>query len=309
MGNYTIVTDAWEPQTNGVVTTYKNTIKYIDAEIVSGEECKKVPLPGYPQISIAINPWKIAKRLRTGNVHIATEGPLGLFARLYLRRGYTTSYHTKFPEFIESRFGIPASWIYPYFRWFHKNSSSVLVPTEGMKTFLESKGFKNLRVWSRGVDFTKFYPSEKQRDFIVCVSRVSAEKNLTKFCEIPGYTKVVVGTGPQLEQLKAVYPDVVFVGEKTGEELRKYYALARCFVFPSYQDTFGVVLLESIACGTPVASVPGYGPSEVIEPGVNGYISENLEEAVSEAIKLDRAGVYNSSLKWTWERATKSFVG
>ena len=308
MGNYTIVTDAWEPQVNGVVTTYRNTIKHIDAEIVSGEECIKVSLPGYREISIAINPWKIAPKL-VGKIHIATEGPLGLFARLRVKTPYTTSYHTKFPEFIEKRFRIPAFLIYPYFRWFHKNSDAVLVPTHGMKEFLESKGFKNLRVWSRGVDHEQFYPSSTQQDYIVCVTRVSAEKNIKEFCEIPGYKKIVVGDGPQLVELKSLYPEVEFVGKKTGEELRKYYAEARCFVFPSYEDTFGVVLLESIACGTPIASVPTHGAFEVVQTGVNGYIDPNLSTAVSNAVKLDRQKVYDSSLSWTWEKASKDFCG
>jgi glycosyltransferase involved in cell wall biosynthesis len=308
MADYTIVTDAWEPQINGVVTTYKNTIRFIDADVVYGSECFKVPLPGYPEITVALNPWKIASRLK-GKVHIATEGPLGLFARLFYRGSYTTSYHTKFPEFIQSRTGIPASWIYPYFRWFHKNSSAVLVPTHGMKALLESKGFKNLRVWSRGVDHTKFHPSSERSGYIVCVSRVSVEKNLEAFCSIPGYKKILVGSGPQLEALRAAYPDVEFVGSKTGEELRKYYAEADCFVFPSYEDTFGVVLLEAIACGTPIASVPCFGSDEIVEEGVNGYVNEDLSVAVRGAISLNRDSVYASSFKWTWERATNTFLG
>jgi len=308
MGNYTIVTDAWEPQVNGVVTTYKNTIKHIDAEIVSGEECIKVSLPGYREISLAINPWVIAPKL-VGKIHIATEGPLGLFARLRVKTPYTTSYHTKFPEFIEKRFGIPAFLIYPYFRWFHSKSTAVLVPTHGMKELLESKGFKNLRVWSRGVNPEEFYPSSVQDDYIVCVSRVSHEKNVKEFCEIPGYRKIVVGNGPQLDELKKLYPEVEFVGEKTGEELREYYAKARCFVFPSYEDTFGVVLLESIACGTPIASVPAHGALEVVQTGVNGYVDANLSTAVSNAVKLDRQKVHETSLSWTWEKASKDFCG
>lgn len=305
MGNYTIITDAWDPQINGVVTTYKNTL--IDKNIVSGEECIKVPIPGYREISLAINPWRIRNRLVGDNIHIATEGPLGLFARLYLK-SYTSSYHSKFPEFLEKRLGIPAKFFYPYFRWFHSKSKAVLVPSRGMADFLISKGFKNLKVWTRGVDFNKFYPEKKPSlDYIVCVSRASQEKGLDAFCALRGYRKILVGEGPYLNSLKQRYPDVEFVGKKTGEDLRQYYANASCFVFPSYEDTFGVVLLEAIACGTPVASVPSYGADEVLTED-NGVIDANLQAGINKAILLDRDKVYTSSLKWTWERATSQFV-
>lgn len=307
MGNYTIVTDAWDPQVNGVVTTYKNLL--VKKTIISGDYCKKVPVQ---EISLAINPWKIARELKNAvaagdSIHIATEGPLGLFARLYLKE-FTTCYHSKFPEFIEKRFRIPAILIYPYFRWFHRKSKCVLVPTEGMKEFLASKGFKNLKVWTRGVDSSAFYPEPNPSlDYIVCVSRVSHEKGLDDFCGIEGYRKILVGDGPYLDTLKKKYPDVCFTGMQKGDSLRRAYANASCFVFPSLEDTFGVVLLEAIACGTPLVSYNSHGAISVIDKD-NGIICDNLSEGVKEAIQLERRKVFESSRLWTWKRATDNFI-
>jgi len=316
----TIVSDAWEPQINGVVTTYRQTIFTlqswdIDVELISGEQCVKKPLPKYEQIHVAINPWKIKPALEAAmaskrKIHVATEGPLGLYARLLLARRkypFTTCYHTKFPEFIEASTGIPARFAYPFFKWFHSKARSVMVSNGTMLRELDLKGFKNLSIWSRGVDTELFKPSKNVQPYIVCVTRVSKEKNIDAFCQIQHKNKVVVGDGPYLDELKEKYPTVIFVGKKTGKELVRYYAEADVCVFPSYNDTFGVVMLESIACGTPVAAIPGPGQREVIN-SINGFISNDLDYAVKMCLALDRRKVRKSALKWTWEAATKQFA-
>ena len=321
MARITIISDTDEYQINGVVTTYKNTIKQIRQtghrvnmfdSIWGGN---RVALPGYNEVQVALQPWKIKPILNSDTdgtyIHIATEGPMGLFARLYLgwkNYPFTTCYHTKFPEFIEKLTKIPSKFFYPYFRWFHGKSKCVMVPTEGMREFLVSKGFKNVKVWTRGVDPMEFYPEKiPGPDYIVCVSRVSKEKNLDAFCQLDYPNKVLVGDGPYLEELKQKYPDVTYTGAYTGEELRGVYAGAKCFVFPSREDTFGIVLLESIACGTPVAAYPEPGPKEVINKH-NGAIDEDLNIAVKRALKCSRYKVYESSKKWTWKAATENFL-
>jgi glycosyltransferase involved in cell wall biosynthesis len=322
--NIAIVTDAWIPQTNGVVTTYHNTAKQLAG---MGSTCyiigpdqpyfKKIPLPGYSEIKIVINPWRIRRVLQRlisnkVKIHVATEGPLGLYTRLYLAtRGYsfTTCYHTKFPEFVQERIGFGASLLYPYFRWFHSASKCVMVPTEDMKTFLHNKGFNNLAIWTRGVDTILFAPTleNKPDDYILCVSRVSHEKNIDAFCSLKYPRKLVVGDGPYLSELKSKYPDVEFLGKLTGKALVDVYNKAKCFVFPSREDTFGIVMLEAIACGTPVASYPCPGANAVVTT-TNGIISTDLDEAVEQAITLDRWGVRDSSARWSWEHATFQFL-
>lgn len=316
-----IISDTDTSQINGVVTTYKNTINELRTcgfsvhMFDSTYGGKLFALPGYKEVQIALQPWKIKTVLdyqinNDANVHIATEGPMGLFARLYLgwkQYPFTTCYHTKFPEFIQSRTKIPAKILYPYFRWFHNKSKCVMVPTNGMKKFLESKGFKNVNVWTRGVDTTLFNPTPYYSNYILCVSRVSHEKNLDAFCQLPHSRKVLVGDGPYLEELKAKYPDVHYAGKQTGEELAKWYRNASCFVFPSKEDTFGIVLLEAIASGVPVAAYPEPGPMEVININ-NGMMSDDLNIAVEYALKKNRMEVYETSKRWTWESATKQFV-
>jgi glycosyltransferase involved in cell wall biosynthesis len=316
-----IITDAWEPQVNGVVRTYQNTIKCIDDVKVIHPYLsmfKRVSLPGYKEIEVATNPWKMTRNLRSlmnsyHKIHIATEGPLGLYARMYLqRKGYpfTTSFHTLFPEFIQKRTGIPAFVFYPYFKWFHSKSTSVLAPTHSMETHLTSHGIKNVKVWSRGVDSSIFNPS-RRKDFgsyIVCVSRVSKEKGLDDFCNLDYNRKILVGDGPYLDELKNKYPSVEMVGKKQGIELAELIASADAFVFPSKSDTFGIVILESISCGTPVVSYLQPGPKDVIINHYNGMMGDNLQENLSDCIKINRNDVYESSKQWTWERATKQFL-
>jgi glycosyltransferase involved in cell wall biosynthesis len=316
-----IITDAWEPQINGVVRTYQNTIKCIDkVEVIHPylPNLKRVALPNYPEIEIVYNPWEIKKKLwilmyENWNIHIATEGPLGIYARNLLNKNcyrYTTSFHTMFPEYIQTRFKIPASWTYPFFRWFHGKSKHVLVATNTMKTFLEEKNFKNVKIWTRGVDTNIFNPIRRHdaKPYIVCVSRLSKEKGLDDFCKLKYTRKVLIGDGPEYEELKRKYPDVEMIGKKEGVELAKWIASADAFVFPSKTDTFGIVILEALACGTPVAAYDQPGPRETIFTNYNGCIDKDLQKAVTTCLTLNRGDVYKSSRNWTWERATQQFL-
>ena len=266
-----IVTDNTQDQINGVVTTFSNIellakhdgydIAYIDPSHFSS-----IPAPGYPEVRLAW-PRRIGRRIESQHpdyIHIATEGPIGLAARLWLdRKGwrYNTSYHTKFPEFIKKIYGIPESLTYAYVRWFHKHSGRVLTTTETMVNDLRAHGFRgDIRAWTLGVDRGTFDPRLRDRrdgeKILLNVGRVSKEKGLDDFCKlkIPGTRKIVVGDGPYRAELEHRYPDVEFVGAKTGRELAGYFANADCFVFPSKTDTFGVVIIESLAVGTPVAA-------------------------------------------------------
>ena len=316
-----IITDAWEPQVNGVVRTYQNVIKDIyGVEVIHpySPGLKRIALPNYPEIEVVYNPWEIKRKLwrlmyENYSIHIATEGPLGLYARKILAKRkytYTTSFHTLFPEFIQKQFGLPAKLFYPYFRWFHKKSKHILVPTNGMKYKLENLGFQNLKVWTRGVDFEIFNPKRRQqtKPYIVCVSRISKEKGLDDFCQLKYNRKVLVGDGPYLNELKEKYPDVEFVGKKEGIELARWIASADVFVFPSKADTFGIVILEALACGTPVAAYDEPGPRETIFNGVNGHYGDDLQKAVTICLSLNRGDVNSSSRNWTWQRARQQFL-
>ena len=320
-----IITDAWEPQVNGVVRTYQNTIKELESQghIVKvfnpySFNFKRKPLIGYSEIEVVLNPWLMNSALlfsilAKNKFHIATEGPLGFYAKRVLDKNnyrYTTSFHTLFPEFIQKRFSVPTNYTYPYFKWFHSNSSAILVPSNDMKNNLTEKGFNNVKVWTRGVDIEVFNPTYrtgKENPYILCVSRVSKEKGLDDFCQMKYNRKVLIGDGPYLNELKRKYPDVEFLGKKEGKELAWWYANADVFVFPSKSDTFGIVILESIACGTPVASYEQPGPKEVLTE-YNGCMSKDLQMNVVMCLTLNRGDVYNSSKKWTWNQATKQFL-
>jgi glycosyltransferase involved in cell wall biosynthesis len=316
-----IITDNLPDQVNGVVTTFTNIEKNLVLDgysvlYLNPRQFKYFDCPGYSEVKLSL-PWKIGQKIKemdADHIHIATEGPIGLFARFYLNKHrivYNTSYHTKFPEFLKKIYGIPEGITYKYLRWFHKDSKQVLVPTEELKNELEEKKFKNLKVWTRGVD-TKIFNSKRRslvpngQNYIVCVSRVSKEKGLDDFCQLKG-NKVLIGDGPYLNTLKEKYPNVIFLGVKKGVELAEWIANADVFVFPSKTDTFGIVILESIACGTPVASYIQPGPLEVIEPMYNGMYSDNLQHSVTACYQINRNEVYKSSKKWTWENSTKQF--
>lgn len=322
----TLVTDTWH-NVNGVVTTLKSTVKELESwghtvQVIEPSQFKTVPAIGYPEVRLAWNIWRVGPMIESFDpeaIHIATEGPLGLAARWYCKVEkrsipHNTSYHTKFPEYLNTYWKIPVDWGYWTIRWFHKFSTKVLVTTESMRKELEAKGLDNMTVWSRGVDTNIFTPSRKiQTDvlkpIILCVSRASLEKGLDDFCslQIEG-TKILVGDGPYLPELKRKYPYINYAGYKSGAELAEYYASADVFVFPSRSDTFGVVMLEAIACGTPIAAYPVTGPVDVVEQGINGYMHSDLATAIELALRLDRKAVEESSKKYTWASCTQTFL-
>ena len=317
-----IITDNLPEQINGVVTTYKNIeamavldgyrIVYLDPGRFRNVDC-----PGYNEVKIAF-PWKIGKeieKISPDHIHIATEGPMGLCARQYLDkhgRCYNTAYHTRFPEGLRKLFGIPETLTWPLVRWFHKHSGKVLTTTDTMVKELKDHGFTgDIISWTRGVDRDIFYPDVTRTDsgMLLCVSRVSKEKNLEDFFRLdyPGYRKVMVGDGPMLETYKAQYPSVEFVGYKTGQELGDYYRQASVFVFPSRWETFGLVMIEAMACGTPVAAYPCQGPLDVVEEGITGCLNADLKQAIKDALMLNRQRVWEGSDRWTWEQAWTIF--
>jgi glycosyltransferase involved in cell wall biosynthesis len=335
MRNIVFVTDAWYPQTNGVVTT----ISHLYEELCSSDKFHVTVIhPGlfdqfplsnlYPDISLAIPTklWKILDSLNFDSIHIFTEGPLGISAKQYCavkKVKHTTSFHTNFPMLLNTMFGLPEDISWSLSALFHSSSSKVLVTNEGMKSFLTCKGFKSdsLRVWSRGVDRSDFHFKDsdfsysRQRPKVLCVSRVSKEKNLKEFCRLSlsgEFDCVLVGDGPQLDKLKKKFPLVTFVGRVPHEELFSYYQDADVFFFPSKFDTFGVVMIESLACGTPVVALDEVAPNAVIEDGVNGFIVGKSyftpEEAVIAATYLDRKDSYKSSLKFSWANVADIFL-
>ncbi|HEX4779937.1 MAG TPA: glycosyltransferase family 1 protein [Usitatibacter sp.] len=320
------MTDAWAPQVNGVVVTLENTVRWMrrwghEVEVISPEGFRTIPMPTYPEIPLAVMPGsKVARRIREIDpdaIHIATEGPLGAAARAYCVKhgvGFTTAYHTCFPEYVKPRFGVPLAITYAWLRRFHAASSAVLVATPAIRAMLEQRGFRNIVHWSRGVDTELFTPggerfTELPRPVFLFVGRVAVEKNIPGFLglDLPG-TKVVVGDGPQRKSLEARYPDAVFAGAKRGTELASYFRRADVFVFPSRTDTFGLVLVEAMACGTPVAAFPVRGPIDVVTDPAAGVLDEDLGAAALAALRLDRWKVARFSERYSWEHCTRQFV-
>jgi len=326
-----IVTDAWSPQVNGVVRTLTETRRELQALghavfMLTPEYFMTLPCPTYPEIrlSIAAN-GKVGRLIDEFNpdaLHIATEGPLGWAARRHaLKRDipFTTAYHTRFPEYVKARFGIPLSWTYSIMRRFHGAASRVMVPTEVVKRDLEAAGFTNVVLWSRGVDVDIFNPvpaGENPRDFLketrpifLYVGRVAVEKNVEAFLklDLPG-TKWVVGEGPALAELKRKYPEAYFAGVFPQRELARYYAAADVFVFPSRTDTFGLVLLEALACGLPVAAYPVTGPIDVIGDSGAGALHDDLRIACMKALEIDRTTAREHALKFSWAAAARQFA-
>ncbi|EDP61320.1 Glycosyltransferase [alpha proteobacterium BAL199] len=320
-----IVSDAWHPQVNGVVRTLATTGDELRAlghrvSFITPEHFRTIPCPTYPEIRLALFPErKIARLLDAAApcaIHIATEGPLGHAARRYcLNRGlpFTTAYHTKFPEYLAARSRIPPAWTYALMRRFHSPSSGVMVATASLRRELEAQGFKNIRDWTRGVDVDLFRPQPSMLDLprpiLMYVGRVAVEKNIGAFLTLdrPG-TKVVVGDGPQRAELQRTFPDVVFVGSRQGEALAAYYASADVFVFPSRTDTFGLVLIEALACGVPVAAYPVPGPLDVIADSGAGALDEDLGRAVARALTIDRSAARAHALNFTWRRCAETFL-
>jgi glycosyltransferase involved in cell wall biosynthesis len=323
-----IVTDAWEPQVNGVVRTLKSTRRELErlghqVDVLSPLEFKTIPCPTYPEIRLSLFPAaQVRKRLREAQpdaLHIATEGPLGMAARGFaVRHGmpFTTAYHTRFPEYVKARFGIPLAVTYKFLRWFHGKSQAVLVPTKVVKSDLESYGFSPERVvlWSRGVELEIFKPGEPMANNLrppvwLYVGRVAVEKNIEAFLalDLPG-SKWVAGEGPLLETLKHRYPDVRFTGVLNQVQLASLYNAASVFVFPSRTDTFGLVLLEAMACGCPVAAYPVTGPVDVIGDSPAGVLDNDLRAAALAALKIDRALPRAHAERFSWEACSRQFL-
>ena len=325
-----LVTDAWSPQINGVVTTLSTVRKYFASLAESkGSEIKvfhpgmfrTVQLPNYKDISVAVTPWRIKRLLEDFQpdcVHLATEGPLGLWARHYLvqnNKFFTTSLHTKFPEYINARIGLPVRTGYKILRWFHSAASETLVTTPSMKKALQAEKFENLSIWGRGVDSDEFNTTQrnhlKDRSIpsLLYVGRVAIEKNIEEFLKlnIPS-EKIVVGDGPLKKEFEKKYPNTTWVGFKRGKELSEFYANADVFVFPSLTDTFGVVMLEALACGTPVAAFPVTGPKDVIEEGKTGSLNLDLEMAVKRALLVDRTSCRQYAIGQSWKKIAERFA-
>ena len=322
-----IVTDAWSPQVNGVVRTLTTTRREMQAmghevDILSPLEFRTIPCPTYPDIRLSVLAGNAAqKRIRDyapHALHIATEGPLGLAARRYAINNdlpFTTAYHTRFPEYVKARTGMPLSWTYRFLRWFHGPARAVMAPTPAVKSDLEAFGFDNVVLWSRGVDLDVFKVQESKRlntkhPIFLYVGRVAVEKNVEAFLklDLPG-SKWVVGDGPALAGLRARYPDAHYLGVMKQPELAEVYAAADVFVFPSKTDTFGLVLLEAMACGLPVAAYPVTGPIDVLGDSPAGVMHNDLRHACMAALDIDRATARAHAEKFSWRAATEQFVG
>ncbi|KND57594.1 Glycosyltransferase [Candidatus Burkholderia verschuerenii] len=321
-----IVTDAWEPQVNGVVRTLKNTTKELTAlghrvELLTPLEFKTIPCPTYPEIRPSLMPGRhVNERIDKFDpdaLHIATEGPLGMAARSYALKHklpFTTAYHTRFPEYVQARFGIPVGMTYRFLHWFHKHSQAVMAPTPVVKSDLEKYGFDNVVLWTRGVDLDIFQPMDSKvlntaRPIFLYVGRVAVEKNVEAFLklDLPG-SKWVAGEGPALAELKSRYANVNYLGVLSQPELAKVYAAADVFVFPSKTDTFGLVLLEAMACGTPVAAYPVTGPIDVLGTDGPGAMNHDQREACLDALKIERADARAWAERFSWRAASEQFA-
>ena len=290
--------------------------------MITPDGFRTLPCPSYSEIRLALTGpgrvGRIIKKYQPCAIHIATEGPLGIAARIHCRRRklpFTTAYHTRFPEYVEARWKVPLNWTYRFMRWFHGPSSAVMVATQTIEDALKSREFKNIRRWSRGVDTDLFRPREERilddlpRPISLYVGRVAVEKNIESFLDLDlDGTKVVVGDGPQLPELRAKYPEVYFLGLKTGEDLARHYAAADRFVFPSLTDTFGLVLLEALACGVPVAAYPVAGPLDVVNQSGAGVLHEDLGHAARQAIAISPKACREHALKFSWEASVEQFL-
>ena len=323
-----IVTDAWSPQVNGVVRTLTAVRAELQAmghevRIISPDLFASVPCPTYPEIRLAF-----ARKATVGAmladfaadaIHLATEGPLCLAARswcLARARPFTTAYHTQFPDYVAARTGIPAEWVWRYIRWFHAPAAAILASTPSIRATLQAHGLPHVRHWGRGVDLGAFHPGvaplaalgHLPRPIQLYVGRVAVEKNVGAFLsnDHPG-TKIVVGDGPARAELQAVYPGAIFMGPLFGADLAGAYAAADVFVFPSRTDTFGLVMIEALACGTPVAAYPVTGPVDVLTPHV-GAMAEDLRVAITSALTRDREACAEYGRGFTWEASARQFL-
>lgn len=320
-----LVTDAWMPQVNGVVTTLNQLVNQlqnqgIEVDVIQPNDYPHLPLPTYPDIPLVWRAKGLEERILKNQpdaIHIATEGSLGWRARsiaLKHQLPFTTAYHTKYPEYISKRLPIPAGWIYKLMAKFHRPAQGTFVPAKTMMQELESHGFKNLIMMSRGVDKSIFNPSQRQswplpKPIYLYVGRLAVEKNIQAFLSLNlTGTKLVVGDGPQKTFLQQHYPEAVFVGSKHDHELAQFYATADVMVFPSLTDTFGLVNIEAMACGTPVAAFPVTGPIDIITPGLNGALNQDLMQAISEAMNLARDPIAQSVEHYDWSVVASDFL-
>lgn len=323
-----LVTDAWAPQVNGVVRTLTTVCGELrrrghEVEVISPDLYRSLPCPTYPEIRLALaGSHAVAQRLERfapEAVHLSTEGPLGWAARgwcLSNRRTFTSAYHTQFPDYLARRTGLPAALFWPYIRRFHGPSAGIMVATETIRAQLRAHGLNQLRHWSRGVDLASFGPTVAPPDLFfglprpiqLYVGRVAVEKNIEAFlCNAHPGSKVVVGDGPALAKLRARFPAAHFLGKQTGPALAACYAGADVFVFPSRTDTFGLVMIEALACGTPVAAYPEPGPLDVLTP-TSGAMAERLEDAIAAALHLDRERCLARARSFSWEASTDQFL-
>jgi glycosyltransferase involved in cell wall biosynthesis len=334
-----ICTDAWHPQVNGVVRTLSTTVDRLNArghevELITPSQFRTLPLPGYSEIRLAMAPRfgtrRTLKDFAPDVVHIATEGPIGWSARGWCKSTgtpFTTAFHTRFPDYAAVRTGLDASHFWPVMRRFHNHSRAVLVSTPTLAGELAAQGIGRARRWSRGIDRSLFHPQHDPLPemaalpgpVMLYVGRVAIEKNLEAFLTstVPG-SKVVVGDGPDLVRLREAFPETTFLGALAGEQLARAYCSAHVFVFPSRTDTFGLVMIEALACGLPVAAFPVPGPLDIV--GVDGHgpggdlpmrvgaLRDNLDHAIADALRCDRLGAAVHGASYSWDRATDQFL-
>ncbi len=328
MARILIATDAWHPQVNGVVRTLDTTARLLRemghaVEVVEPSCYFALPVPFYPEVPLCLprcgRVYDRVRRFRPDHVHVSTEGPLGLLVRRYCRlRGwaFTTSYHTRFPEYLRRLVGAPESLTYRFLRWFHGRSAGMMVATPSLERELKGRGFTPpMRRWLRGVDLSVFYPRPKPavphpRPVLLYVGRVSHEKNVEDFLALKtAGTKLVVGDGPARADLERKYPDAVFLGYRKGPALGEVYAAADVFVFPSRTDTFGIVVIEALASGLPVAAYPATGPIDTVTNERLGALDENLGKAVERALRTgDPTACAAEGRTYTWENCTRQFL-
>jgi glycosyltransferase involved in cell wall biosynthesis len=323
-----IVTDAWSPQVNGVVRTLQTIQAELEGvghavKVISPDLYGSIPCPTYPEIRLAfVRSAVIGQAIaafQPDAVHLATEGPLCLAARRWCLRSavpFTTAYHTHFPDYVARRTGLPASWFWSYIRWFHGPAQAVLVSTRSVRQQLRAHGLAQVRPWGRGVDLASFTPGAEPpalfaglpRPIQLYVGRVAVEKNLEAFLASghPG-SRIVVGDGPARADLERAYPDAHFLGALFGEELAGAYAGADVFVFPSRTDTFGLVMIEALACGTPVAAYPVTGPIDIVTPEC-GALSDRLDDAIAAALRCSRAACEAHGRSFSWQRSAEEFL-
>src|SRR5437763_1263340 len=325
MTHILVATDAWHPQVNGVVRTLTMMAEAakrfgVEVSFLTPQSFRTFAMPSYPDLRLALPyPAKIAgliEKIRPDGIHIATEGPIGLLVRRYCRKHglpFTTSFHTRFPEYVSARSPIPEAWVWTMLRWFHRPSQAVMAATPALAAELRMRGFRNVALWWRGVDTSLFHPRSVDRclptPVYLSVGRLAVENNLEAFLGLdPPGTRLLVGDGPARMALERKYPDAVFLGARHGEELAEIYAASDIFVFPSKTDTFGLVLLEALASGLPVAAFPVTGPRDVIGSAPVGVLDEDLRKACLEALRVSREDCVEFATGYSWQASARVFV-